>query len=135
MFVEELVTLLVAGGAGTALGTDIFAGSKAKLPEGDGPFLTITETGGIENDRTQNEISPPAWQRPSAQIVARAKNYVDARTLARAAYNSLNGVRNATVSGTLYQMIDAVQEPFDLGLDTKERARIAFNVRAKKNPS
>jgi len=37
--------------------------------------------------------------------------------------------------GTFYQEIALGQEPYDLGLDANERARIAFNIMAVKNPS
>lgn len=98
VFIEEIVGLFVTAGVGT-YGTDIFAGSKANIPSGAGPFLSMIETGGVAPERTQNEIGPPAYQRPSAQITVRATKYSEARAMARAAYNALVGVRNANVPG------------------------------------
>lgn len=98
VFVEEIVGLLVTAGVGV-FGTNIFASSKANIPSGAGPFLSIVETGGTAPERTQNEIGPPAYTRPSAQITVRATKYSEARTMARAAYNALVGVRNTNVPG------------------------------------
>lgn len=36
---------------------------------------------------------------------------------------------------TRYQQIDAMQTPFDLGLDANNRARVGFNIMARKDPS
>lgn len=98
VFVEELIALMA--GVGT-FGTTIFASTAAELPtDPDVTFLTIIETGGATPERTHNEIGPPAYQRPSAQLVATGKDYPAARTLARAAYDALVGVRNTTVTAT-----------------------------------
>jgi hypothetical protein len=93
-FIGELLKLLQSVGA---FGTTIFAGSAAVLPT-SGTFLSIVETGGTSPERTQNSVSTPAYQRPSAQIVARADTYVAAKTLANAAYDALVGVRNQNVT-------------------------------------
>lgn len=100
-FAEEIVGLLVAAGVGIAAGAgaDIFVGTKHKVPDGDGPYLTMIETGGATPLRTHNDIGPPAYTRPTAQLVARAKKYTDARARARAAYDALVGIRNTTVAG------------------------------------
>lgn len=97
-FAEEILGLLVAAGVGTA-NVDIFVSSKRKLPTDDGPYLSLIETGGTTPERTQNDISPPAYPRPSMQLVARAKSYDAARIMARNAYNALVGIRNQIVAG------------------------------------
>jgi hypothetical protein len=96
-FLEEIVKLLVDASVGV-LNTNIFTTSTYPIPEGDGPYLTITETGGTIPERTHNEIALPAFQRPAAQILVRAKTYGAARTMCRAAYNSLVGVRNQEIT-------------------------------------
>jgi hypothetical protein len=96
-FLEELVSLLVAAGVGT-FGSDIFIGAKARIPDGDGPFLSVLSRGGTTPLRTHNEIGPPAYQRPSAQIVARAKSSQAARGMAEDAYDALVGIRNQNVT-------------------------------------
>ncbi len=134
-FDEELVALLQSQGVGV-YNVSLFLSSKAKQPEGDGPFLTIILTGGTTPERTHNSVAVPAYQRPSAQLVAHATNYSAAKTMARAAYNALVGVRNTLVSGGVwYREINPLQEPFDLGLDGNQRQRVAFNVAVIKGPS
>ena len=74
-------------------------------------------------------------QRPTAQVLVRAKSYSVARTKAKAAYAALDGVFNMTLSGTYYQSLVARQEPTDIGLDAEARPMIVFNVEAEKSPS
>ena len=130
-FLDEIKDRLVAQGVGT-FGSDIFLGSKAVIPSGDGPFLSLTETGGSGATRTHNG-SPVS--RPSAQILARAKSYVAARTKLKSAYDALGGAKglhNVTLSGTFYQSVVPRQEPTDIGLDDDDRPMIVFNIEVQK---
>lgn len=95
-FVEEIAALLVAAGVGV-LNSTLFLGSAAKIPSGDGPYTSILTTSGTSGLRTHNQ-SMPAYPRPAARIVVRAKNPVTARATCRAAYTALAGVRNTTVT-------------------------------------
>lgn len=95
-FVEEIVDLLVAAVVGT-YGSNIFATAKAIIPVGDGPFLSIIETGGSPPGYIHN-LATPAYQYPSAQVLVRASTYAAARTMARAAYNALASVANTTIT-------------------------------------
>lgn len=132
-FLEEVTNVLEAAGVGVS-NTNIFHGTKVQIPVGDGPYLQIRETGGTTPLRIQNSIAPQ-YQRPAAQLVAIALDYVVARLMARAAYNALAVVRNTSILGTRYLEINVVQEPFDLTLDAAGRVRIAFNITALKGPS
>jgi hypothetical protein len=138
-FLDEIAARLVASGVG-AIATPtvpgvIYMGSRANIPSGDGPYITITETGGSDPTRTQNQPAA-ATQRPTAQILTRAKSYQIARTKARAAYLALDGIFNTTLSGTFYLSVKARQEPTDLGeLDGAGRAMISFNIEAEKHAS
>lgn len=132
-FIDEIAARLVAQGVG-ALGSDIFLGSRAVIPAGDGPYLTIVETGGSGPTRVQNK-NTPSTQRPTAQISVRAKAYNVARTRIKLAYDALDGVFNTTLSGVFYQSITARQEPTDIGLDGAGRPTIVFNIDAQKEPS
>lgn len=96
-FPEEVLKLLQNAGVGTPV-TNMFIGSQATLPLGDGPYLNLIETPGQTALRTHNSVATPAYQRPSAQITVRAKTLVAARAMARAAYNALVGVRNQEVT-------------------------------------
>lgn len=129
-FLDEVAARLVDQGVGV-LGTDIFLTSRAVLPTGEGPYLTVTETGGSGPTRTQNQAGA-ATQRPTAQVMVRAKTYPVARTMAAAAYTALDGVFNTLLSSTFYLSMTARQEPTDIGLDEAGRAMVAFNLEAEK---
>lgn len=141
MFLDEIAAHLEANGVGT-VGSDIFKGSRAKIPSKDtttglvapGPYLSLTETGGSGPGRIHN-VTTAHPQRPTAQIAVRATKYNLARAMANAAYLALDGVFNTTLSGTFYQSIVARQEPTDIGLDTLERVLITFNIDVEKQPS
>ncbi len=133
-FLDEVAAYLAAQGVGT-VGSNIFLGSKASIPEGSGPYLTLVETGGMAPTRVQNKTSGNT-QRPTAQVAVRASTYNVARMMLKAAYTALDGVFNTTLSGTFYLRIVPRQEPTDLGvLDGKGRPVIVFNIEAEKEPS
>ena len=133
MFLDEIAARLVAQGVGT-VGSNIFLGSKAVIPVGAGPYLTLTETGGSAPTRVHNE-APAHTQRPTAQIAVRAQSYLTARTMAKAAYLALDGVFNTTISSVFYQSITARQEPTDIGLDELKRPMVVFNIECEKAAS
>lgn len=130
MFLDDIAARLVSQGVGTK-GTNIFLGSKSIIPEGAGPYLTLTETGGAGPMRVQNYTTAHV-QRPTAQILVRAKSYLDARTMIANAYAALDGIFNTTINGVFYQRIVARQEPTDLGLDSNERPMLVFNIECEK---
>lgn len=133
-FLDEIANRIEEQGAGT-LGTDMFLSSKASIPSGNGPIISITETGGTTSRRTQNNT---ATQRPSASIIVRASTYPAARARAVLVYEALggdNGLANTFLMGTFYQSIVPKQQLTDLGLDDLSRARVVFNIEAEKVPS
>jgi len=132
-FLDEIAARLVSQSVGVT-GSNIFLGSKAVIPTGSGPFLSLIETGGTGATRVHN-IAGPSTQRPTAQVLVRAGSYQAARTMSKAAYDALNGVWNTTLSGTFYQKITARQEPTDIGLDGSGRVMVVFNIDAQKQPS
>lgn len=136
MFLDEIASRLVAAGVGV-LGTTLFMSSAAKLPVGNGPYITLTETGGIGTGKRNRVHNEPGIhvQTPSAQIAVRAMSYVEARTKAKAAYAALDGTWNTVIAGVTYQQITARQEPTDLGLDEAGRVVVVFNIDAVKQPS
>ncbi len=93
---EELITILVAAGVGV-FNTDIFASSAASIPDGDGPYLSVIETGGSPPIWTHNS-NLPSNHRPGAKIITRASTFVAARAMAWAAFNALVIIRNETVT-------------------------------------
>lgn len=131
MVSEDLQWLIEQAGLGT-YGTSLFKGSKATYPIGDGPYVTIIETGGTAPEGTHNSPTKPAYVRPSVQIVTRAKKRDDARNRAQALYLLLYPVRDQFVNGTWWRSVTVVQEPFDLGVDDAGRIRFAFNINVVK---
>lgn len=97
-FLDEQMKYLSDQGVATR-GTSMFGTSGATIPTGDGPYLNLSDTGGMTLARTQTG----GWQRPSAQLVSRAKDVNAARGQIRRAYNAyvndegLPKVRNMTV--------------------------------------
>lgn len=131
MFLEDQVSLM----AGIAtLNSTLFLGAKPSIPGGNGPYMTISETGGSGCEYVQNQAGP-AYEYASAQFLVRANAYPLARAMAQAAYDAVTVVHNQTVNGVWYLWIRAMQGPFDLGLDAEDRSMIAFNIMALKRPS
>lgn len=134
-FIADIITRLEAQSVGT-FNTNIFSGARPVIPAGDGPFLSIAETGGTSSMKTQNDTGV---QRPTAQLVARARKELIARGMLKAAYDALggaNGLFNITLSGTFYLSIKARQEPTDMGtVDGAGRALFVFNIETEKQPS
>lgn len=91
---EEVVSVLSGAGLAT-LNTDAFIGPAAILPKGDGPYITVIDTGGLSPVETHNGS---IYERLSAQIVVRAAKYRVARTRALAIWRALDGLRNETVA-------------------------------------
>lgn len=133
MFLDEIAAYLATQGVGT-VGSNIFLGSKAVIPSGAGPYLSLTETGGSAPTRIHNKASANT-QRPTAQILVRATSYLAARTMAKNAYLALDGTYNTVLGAVLYHSITARQEPTDIGLDAQDRPMISFNIDVEKAPS
>lgn len=136
MFLDDLVTILTTAGVGT-FNVNIFASSKATIPPGAGPYLTLAETGGSGPEGTHNAAAAgfPAYVRPNAQILVRALSYSAARAMSDAAYSALFPVRNRFVNGVFWRQIVCLQEPFDMGLDDLNRATVVFNIACTKRKS
>lgn len=96
-FVREIGKLINDAGLGT-FATDMFIGTEAILPKGNGPFVTIINTGGESPESIHNSASGHAYENLSFQIVVRARTYDDAETRALAVWRVLDGVRNTTVT-------------------------------------
>jgi hypothetical protein len=95
-FVEELAKVLATAGVGT-YNVNIFGTSKAAIPTGDGPYLSIIPTGGPGPVRIHNQPAP-AYPRPTAMIVVRGTVNSQARAMAFAAYDAIAKVVNQTVT-------------------------------------
>jgi len=93
-FEAEIVRAIISNGLATALGTDIFIGTSAKLPT-QTLVITVIATGGLGRDITHNGDN---YERPSCQVAVRARSYVAARDRAVAIWRALDGLRNFDVT-------------------------------------
>lgn len=130
-WLEDVATLVIDAGA-AALNTTLFLGTAANIPTGAGPYLIICETAGLPPERLHSDdvgvLNAAAYERPGAQLTVRAVDYTAARTMARAAYNAVDGIHNQSINGTWYREILASQRPFDMGPDDAKRVRVVFNI-------
>lgn len=78
------------------VGTDVFLSTKAVIPDGDGPYTTIIDTGGTEVEET---MDGQTVQRLGAQITVRANDYDVGNTQAQAVWQAIEDVsRNTNIS-------------------------------------
>lgn len=133
-FIDEISTRLVSEGVGST-NSNILWGSGSVVPVGNGPYLSLVETGGYGSMKTQNGI---AIERPTMLLLARAKHSADARLMLKNAYNALggaNGLFNITLSGVFYLSLKARSIPADTGKDAANRVMFSFNIDCEKYPS
>lgn len=90
---RELEALLISGGLVTS-GETLF-GPASEPPDGDGPYVTLLDTGGIAPEETHDGRK---YERLSFQVVVRASDGSAARASALAIWRLLDGQRNVTVA-------------------------------------
>ena len=96
---NEILKLLSDAGLGTRFNGatgDTFVGRNAKLPPGDGPYVTLIPTAGFATRETHNGAR---YERPGFQIWVTATVYSAAETRANAIWRLLDGVRDTDVTG------------------------------------
>lgn len=76
----------------------------------------------------------PLYERPRFQIICRdvEANAATCRALAESIYAVLDGVADTTMSGTRYLLVEALQSPFYLSPDGRNRHRYITNYTATK---
>jgi hypothetical protein len=131
MLLDELATYLQAEGIGT-LGTSLFKGS-IPLSDAQDALVALIETPGLPPVRS-HDMPPARYEQPVLQVATRGQpyGYAAARQKAQDAWDVLDGVANATLSGTLYLWIEALQSPFWLRTDDLERPLVVFNIRCAR---
>lgn len=95
-FLEEVVKVLVDAGVGVE-GESIFASSKAVIPRGDGPVLSVRVTPGPGPLGTHND-GPTAYRLPGLQILVRGSSWAATNAMAQAAFNAVVAVRNQALA-------------------------------------
>jgi len=90
----ELEVAAVLQGASVAtFGENMFAGSDVEIPAGEGPFLSVIATGGLQPIRTHTS----KYRYPAVQVSVMAEDYLAAVVMANAAFAVLEDVQNADV--------------------------------------
>jgi hypothetical protein len=133
MWTDDITTLLEDANVAT-FGEDLFFSTKvAPAFLTSGAILVVVETPGRDPEYVHNQ-DKPRFVFPGAQVAAVAADYATARAKAQAAYDALVGNHNATINGTFYRGIKAIQDPFDGGLNARGQATCKFNIMGDKRP-
>lgn len=93
-FEEDIISILSSAGLATS-GVDIFYGLKVSIPDGNGPYTLIKNTGGLGSEETHNGDK---YRRMSMQIVVYAVVFSAGRTRIEAIWNELDGKREVTIA-------------------------------------
>jgi hypothetical protein len=121
---------------GFIYGINLFKGPKAKIPDGNGPYISLIRTGGLDPEETHNSPDVPAYEKPGVQVLIRATDYDVAENLALALWAFFYPLRDQFINGTWYREVNIHgSEPFDLPPDEKGRPRLAFNLDCVKRTS
>lgn len=121
---------LSLGIAGGPTGT-IFYSSGARIPDGEGPFISLRIGPGLTPWGTHND-GLTAIRRPSVQVVVRGDVYPTVTSTAAAVYAALSFV-NETVSGVFFlKCTPRDSEPVDIGLDANGRTCLAWNLEVER---
>jgi len=125
------VGLVLQNNAIGILGVDLFLGMRPDTPD---VCVAVMETQGLEPIEGYG-AQPMDYliDRPSAQFVARAFDYVSAVNKAVAAYKVLHGF-HGLVNGVNYLAMRAAQPPFRIGTDQNDRFLVGFNLNFLKAP-
>jgi hypothetical protein len=100
-FPYEIIKRLEDASVGVRNVTLFFSSAVDITPDPDDPtaFCILRETGGPSPDRSQNSITVPNHQRPTAHLLFKALSTPNCRAMAWAAYAALVNVRNTTLTG------------------------------------
>lgn len=93
-FEESIIKILSDAGLCT-FNTNAFIGPSSVMPDGDGPFILLINTGGYGPNQSNDDY---IMQNPSFQILIHGKNYVTARDKADLIWRELHGTRDLTVT-------------------------------------
>lgn len=92
-FIREMVKLLVENSLGVS-GTNLFIGPLVEVPSGDGPYITLKQTGGFAPDESHNT----KYENLGLQVIVVASDYDEGDIKAKSIYRLLDGRRNFTIS-------------------------------------
>jgi len=125
MLLDDLHTYL--SGAGLA---PIQLGSLHDDPD---DTLALLETGGFPSQHAMvGTLGQPVIEEPTVQVVSRSMAYDTAHSVIRTARARLDGLKEETINGTLYNWVQAMQPPFLLERDEVGRFVLAFNIHIRR---
>lgn len=127
---DDLGTYLDAQVGALTLGTNLFLG---RLPDAPDTAVALFEYAGAPPVNVMGSDAPPILEQPRIQVLSRASSYSASRSQAITVWLVLEGILNETISGTLYQRVEAVQSAFPLERDTHERSVFAQNFQVIHN--
>lgn len=92
-FEDDMLSVLSSAGYAT-LNVDSFIGPNTTIPDGNGPYLLLRDTGGAAPDETHNG---DVYADLSFQVTVYASSYTVGRTRANNIWKTLNGKYSFTV--------------------------------------
>ena len=111
--------------------------TKGFMPDNPATVTTVYETGGFSSIHYfSTGAATRVFERPGVMIHSRSTSYATARATAFEAWRLLDGIHDRglpTTTGTLYQSIDAVQSPFEMGRDRNDRFVFSVNFTVVKS--
>jgi hypothetical protein len=133
MILDEIGAFLEAEGIGI-VGQTLFLGSMPQDEPGLGSQDAVTAVIEIPGQGRVSAHDLAKYELPHLQIATRGTpyGYPAARQKAQAAWDALDGVANAALSGTTFLLIEALQSPYYLRTDDNNRPFIIFNVRCAR---
>lgn len=131
----DIVSLIVANSNWVG-GTNLFAGREPTSPSNT---LTLFDVPGgnrlLYKKRDLNDLGSDAYEYASFQIRIRNADYEQGMLQASEIIDILHGVGNEIVGGSLYTVIQAVDNPALLEWDEDNRAKIVVNFQLQRRPN
>lgn len=132
---DQVGALLQAAGVGT-LGSTLFLHALPLEPllPATAPIVALIEMPGGAPVRS-HQAQTSRYEQPTLRVAIQGApdGYAAARQVAQAAWEVLDGISNAVLSGGRYLAIEALQSPYCLRTDAMNRPTLAFNIRCKRS--
>ena len=125
----DIATVIANLGMGT-LASDLFVN---RMPETPDACTTVYEYGGKPTDFAMG--SSVAVEHASLQVAVRNTSAQAGYEAIYAMYKRLDGHMGGVVNGTMYFLMTAMQPPFKLEEDDRQRVKFVFNLMVRKDRS
>ncbi|MFO7253131.1 MAG: minor capsid protein [Actinomycetes bacterium] len=104
---------------------------KGYMPDQPDDLVALFEYAGSPTELTMGE-GDPVVERPGLQVRVRNRSYPAGRAKIGEVVDALHGLAGATINGTRYLLVRALQSPASLGLDAKNRSEFVVNFEVVK---